>query len=270
MGAGGAVALPYFRLPLPDIVAVIERPSARALVRQAFSTRTARLSIVEDADALTHALHSSLVDAVVVDVGTASADFSRVIELARDFPSIPFAAIAPFAALSGELLARLSALDVAEVLVEGVDDTAARALLEPRLYSRRFAAALSTPPPALALGSTLQRLAWSYLVAHGGRSVRASDVAEAAGVSREHLSRTFHTDGAPNLKRVIDLVRLIAAAELCKNPGFDVADVARVLDFASSSHLAATATRVAGVRPGSLARLRAADLIDRFIRVGAM
>jgi AraC-like DNA-binding protein len=84
------------------------------------------------------------------------------------------------------------------------------------------------------------------------------------GLSREHLSRNFAKPGAPNLKRVIDLVRLIAAAELAKNPGHDIRDIARILDFASSSHLAVTAQRIFGTRPASLARLRTVDLVDRF------
>jgi AraC-like DNA-binding protein len=83
-------------------------------------------------------------------------------------------------------------------------------------------------------------------------------------VTREHLSRSFASAGAPNLKRVIDLVRLLAAAELSKNPGYDVRDVARVLGFASASHLSSTAQRIVGTKPASLARLRAVDLVDRF------
>ena len=79
-----------------------------------------------------------------------------------------------------------------------------------------------------------------------------------------NLSRNFAAGGAPNLKRIIDLVRLIAAAELAKNPGYDVRDVSKVLAFASSSHLAVTAQRVIGTKPASLSRLRAIDLIDRF------
>jgi AraC-like DNA-binding protein len=94
----------------------------------------------------------------------------------------------------------------------------------------------------------------------------AFDFADALGVTREHLSRTFAADGAPNLKRVIDLVRLIAAAELAKNPGYDVRDVASVLDFASSSHLSSTAQRIVGTKPASLSRLRAVDLVDRFTK----
>jgi AraC-like DNA-binding protein len=85
-------------------------------------------------------------------------------------------------------------------------------------------------------------------------------------VTREHLSRTFAADGRPNLKRVIDLVRLLAAAELAKNPGYDVRDVAKVLGFASPSHLSTTAQRIVGTKPASLSRLRTIDLIDRFTR----
>jgi AraC-like DNA-binding protein len=58
----------------------------------------------------------------------------------------------------------------------------------------------------------------------------------------------------------------MAAAELAKNPGYDVADVARVLEYASSSHLSTTSQRIAGTRPASLARLRGVDLIDRFVK----
>ena len=102
------------------------------------------------------------------------------------------------------------------------------------------------------------------IVAHSGRPVTTKELAKAVGLSREHLSRNFAKPGAPNLKRVIDLVRLIAAAELAKNPGHDIRDIARILDFASSSHLAVTAQRIFGTRPASLARLRTTDLIDRF------
>jgi transcriptional regulator GlxA family with amidase domain len=110
----------------------------------------------------------------------------------------------------------------------------------------------------------MQHAAWRYVVAHAGRTLRTNALAQAIGVTREHLSRTFASAGAPNLKRVIDLVRLIAAAELAKNPGYDIADVARILGFASSSHLSSTAQRVVGTRPASLSRLRAIDLVERF------
>ena len=78
-------------------------------------------------------------------------------------------------------------------------------------------------------------------------------------VTREHLSRSFSAGGSPNLKRIIDLVRIIASAELAKNPGYDLRDVANILDFASSSHLSSTAMRVVGSKPASLTRLRTVD-----------
>jgi AraC-like DNA-binding protein len=164
----------------------------------------------------------------------------------------------------GPALAQCAALEFADLLVEGVDDGAARPLLARHLFSARFAAALADPPAALRLGSPLQRETWRAIVARAGRAVRTSELSDALGVTREHLSRAFASGGAPNLKRVIDLVRLLAAAELAKNPGYDARDVARVLGFASASHLSSTAQRIVGTRPASLARLRAVDLIDRF------
>jgi AraC-like DNA-binding protein len=85
-------------------------------------------------------------------------------------------------------------------------------------------------------------------------------------VSREHLSRSFAVGQAPTLKKVIDLVRVLAAAELSKNAGYDVRDVAEVLGFASSSHLSSTTQRLVGAKASSLSRLRAMDLLDRFQR----
>jgi transcriptional regulator GlxA family with amidase domain len=94
--------------------------------------------------------------------------------------------------------------------------------------------------------------------------VTTKELATALGVTREHLSRNFAQGKGANLKRVIDLVRLLSAAELSKNPGYDVRDVATVLGFASSSHLAVTTQRIASTRPASLSGLRAIDLIERF------
>jgi len=126
--------------------------------------------------------------------------------------------------------------------------------------------ALADGPRVLRLTEKIQRAAWDLLLAEVECPIRTSALAQRLRVSREHLSRQFGAGGAPNLKRVIDLVRLIAAAELAKNPGYDVRDVAEVLDFASSSHLSSTAQRIVGTKPTSLARLRAVDLVDRFTR----
>jgi AraC-like DNA-binding protein len=184
--------------------------------------------------------------------------------LARDFPSAPFFALSPMRVADGAALARAAELDFADVLAEGMDEPALRDLVVPQSFTVRFAAALGEAHTSLGLAAPLQQAAWRCIVAHGGRTLRTEAIAEQLHVTREHLSRSFGAAETPNLKRIIDLVRLIAAAELAKNPGYDVSDVARVLEFASPSHLTSTAQRIVGTRSASLARLRTGDLIERF------
>jgi AraC-like DNA-binding protein len=252
--------------PLPVVVLHTTRDRARTLLRGAFPRRRARLLLARTPAELEASFRSELVDAAIVDLASASDDTWRAAGLALEFPSVPFFGLLALRAVETPTLAQCVTLDFADVIVESVDDVVCRELVLRSGFSARFASALHEPPPALELDTDLQRAAWRGIVAWAGRPVRTQLLAGALGVTREHLSRTFAADGSPNLKRVIDLVRLIAAAELAKNPGYDVRDVAAVLDFASSSHLSSTAQRVVGTRPASLARLRAVDLVDRFTR----
>ena len=259
-GASRAIA------PPPVVVLFAIRERARALMRGSFPRRRARLVLARTPEELDSAFRASLVDAAIVDLASAQEETWRGAALAREFPSVPFFGLTSLRSAEAPALAQCAALDFADVLVESVDDSVVRDLVLRHAFSTRFNTALSEPPPALGLQTPLQRAAWRAIVAWSGRPVRTQSLADAIGVTREHLSRTFAASGAPNLKRVIDLVRLIAAAELAKNPGYDVRDVAAVLDFASSSHLSSTAQRVVGMKPASLARLRAVDLIDRFTK----
>ena len=235
-------------------------------MRGAFPRRRARLILTRTPDEFDAAFRTLLIDAAVVDLAGAQDETWRAAGLAREFPSIPFFGLSALRAVESPALAQCAALDFADVLVESVDDAVMRDLVIRQAFSTRFSFALAEPPAALGLETKLRRAAWHNIVAWSGRPVRTQLLADAIGVTREHLSRTFAADAAPNLKRVIDLVRLIAAAELAKNPGYDVRDVAAVLDFASSSHLSSTAQRVVGMKPASLARLRAVDLIERFTK----
>jgi AraC-like DNA-binding protein len=205
-----------------------------------------------------------MVDAVCIDLDHPGDDTWQAVRLAEDFPSAAFFGVTPYRGADGPTIARCAAQAFADVLAQGVDDVVVRQLVLRQAFSARFARALATPPPSLRLDSALQLRTWAAVVAHGGRPVRTQAVARAVGLTREHLSRRFASKGSPNLKRVIDLVRLLAAAELAKNPGHDVADVAAVLGFASPSHLSTAARRITGARPASLTRLRAVDLIRRF------
>lgn len=271
-------------LELPTIVAYTPRERARAFVRSAFPKRRWRVVIVKDIGDFRSTLRRTLVDAVLVDVGasvTAANTFAdgltsgtsmavsaddtwKIASLAHEFPTSPFFGITPLRASDAPAVARCASLEFCDILAEGIDDNLAKEIVAPRTFSARFVAALAEPPASLGLKTPMQRSTWRSILASAGRPVRTAGLAAEVGVSREHLSRHFSTPGAPNLKRVIDLVRMIAAAELAKNPGLDIRDVAKILGFASSSHLAVTAQRVLGTRPASLARLRTVDLIDRF------
>jgi AraC-like DNA-binding protein len=251
---------------LTAIVAFAPREKTRVMLRAAFPRRRCRLLFAKSLADFTDAFRKELVDAAVVDITTPHAETWNVAALAREFPSAPFFGLTPLRASDGPAVSQCADLEFADVLVEGVDDHCAREIVATRGFSARFAEALRVPPPVLALDLPVQQRAWEYVVAHAGRRVPTVNLAKRLGVTREHLSRTFASQGAPNLKRIIDLVRLLAAAELSKNPGYDIRDVATVLDFASSSHLSSTAQRVVGTKPASLARLRAVDLIQRFCK----
>lgn len=251
---------------VPCVVVFAQRERTRALVRAAFPRRRCRVVTARSAADFADVFRKELVDAAVIDVGSPTDETWHVAALAREFPSAPFFALASLRAAEAPTVAQCAELEFADVLVEGIDDACARDIVARRGFSARFADALRVPPPALALTTPVQQRAWEYIVSHAGRRVHTVSLAKRLGVTREHLSRTFAAEGAPNLKRVIDLVRLLAAAELAKNPGYDIRDVATVLDFASSSHLSSTAQRVVGTKPASLARLRSVDLIQRFAK----
>jgi AraC-like DNA-binding protein len=251
---------------LPCIVAFVPRERTRAMMKSAFPKRKCRLVLTRTVADFGDAFRKELIDAAIVDIASPHDDTWPTAGLAREFPSAPFFALVSLRAAEGPAIAQCAELDFADVIVEGVDDDCARDLVAKRGFTARFRDALRVPPESLTLTTDVQQRAWEYIVAHAGRRVRTVNLARHLGVTREHLSRTFAAGNAPNLKRIIDLVRLLAAAELAKNPGYDIRDVASVLDFASSSHLSSTAQRIVGTKPASLARLRSVDLIQRFCR----
>lgn len=254
--------------PTLCVVTLLKRERARALVRSAFPRRRAHVYTAKTAAEVEAYLIKTLVDVVIFDAG-AGDDAQRLIARAEEFPSLPFVLITTLLPADAPLVARAAGAGVADVLVEGVDDSVARELVLRRAFSTRFERALAQPPAVLHLDTPLQLAVWQSVVHRAGRPVRTEQLAKELGVSREHLSRSFAVGQAPTLKRVIDLVRVLAAAELSKNAGFDVRDVALVLGFASSSHLSSTTQRLVGVRASSLSRLRAVDLLERFAQTAA-
>lgn len=255
--------------PPPAVVAFGARDRARELLKRSLPRRRGKLTLVRSRSEALAALKDAYTDAVVVDLAQPTDEHWAVAGLAREFPSIPFLALGPLRPNETPHLARAcNEFEFADILVEGMEDVVLRELVLPLTFTSRFADALRDADTAIGLSSDLQRNVWRLVVAHGGRTVRTEAIATAVGLTREHLSRRFSVDGAPNLKRAIDLVRILAAADLAKNPGYDLPDVSRVLGFASASHLSASCQRLIGVKSSSLARLRPGDLVDRFVKQG--
>jgi AraC-like DNA-binding protein len=209
-------------------------------------------------------LQRELVDAVVVDVR--GVDKESVFTLVRVYPGIPFFAFSRVRADDGSLVATCRSVGFRDVLVEGVDDGAAGELITGRSATRRRLDELADAPRLLRLTEPLQLQAWHEVVARVGTPTQTRDIAAAVRRTREHLSREFAAGGAPNLKRVIDLVHAAWAADLLANPAYNVRTVARILGFSTPGHLAGSAKRVAGVTPAQLAELGPGGVLRRFRR----
>ena len=244
------------------------RAEARRAVRRGYPNghsagKGGGVRVCRGAEQVRRYLGQRLVDAVVLDVKSAPADF---FELPGRFPRIPFYALSAFRPEDGPVLERCRAAGFAGVLIEGVDNAVLGEWIASRTADAARRRALAEAPRILRLAEPLQRSAWAEVLRRVGRPTTTAQVAQALGVTREYLSRQFGAGGAPNLKRVIDLARVAWAADLLSNPGYPVGVVARVLGYASSAHLAAAARRVAGVPASELGALGAGGVLARFAR----
>lgn len=208
-------------------------------------------------------LESRLVEAIITAPRLAIAP--AVTELFTRFPGVPRLLYAPFRPDDGDVL-EASYRSGVSVAVEGVDDAMLGDMIGRVSLSAERRRALGDAPRVLRLHETLQQQVWDYLVGNVATPVRTDEVAQRFQVSREHLSRQFGAGGAPNLKRVIDLTRVACAAQLLGNPGHTSASVAKILGFASSSHLSDTSQRVAGVPAQKLATIGPRGVLGVFAR----
>ncbi len=236
----------------------------RTAIRRGLARSRTRVMVCRGPDQLKAVLRRELVDAVVIDVrkfGTGDAE-----SLASSYPRIPLFAMSAFKPDDAELIVTCLDTGFAGILVQGVDDPAAGELIASRSASRTRLSDLGDAPRLLRLTEPLQLRVWDEVVARVGAPTRTSDIAEALMVTREHLSREFAAGGAPNLKRVIDLIRTVWVADMLRNPGYDVGTVSRILHFSSPSHLAGSVKRVAGVKPTELPGLGPRGVLRRFVR----
>jgi len=248
----------------PPIVAVFHpRRDARRAVKQGYPRATGSVRLCRTLQGVERLLQQRLVDAVVLDVRTGAED---VIGLPARFPRIPMYALSAVRPEDGSLLASCHRAGFAGVLVEGVDNSVAGEWIAARTAQVARRAALADAPRLLRLTDRLQLAAWEEVLRRAGSPTQTGQVAQALRVTREHLSREFGAGGAPNLKRVIDLARAACAADLLGNPGYTVRAVVRILGYASPSHLAGAARRVAGATPHELRELGPRGVLQRFLR----
>lgn len=239
------------------------RAEARRAVKRGFPRDAGSVRLCRTVVAVERLLYQRLVDAVVLDVKAAP---GPALALAARFPRIPMFVLSPVRSDDGALLEACRVAGFAGVLVEGVDNAVAGEWVAARTAQVARRDALADAPRLLRLTDRLQLAAWEEVLRRVGLPTQTGHVAAALRVTREHLSREFAAGGAPNLKRVIDLARTACAADLLGNPGYTVRAVVKILGYASPSHLAGAARRVAGTTPQDLAAVGLRGVLQRFIR----
>jgi AraC-like DNA-binding protein len=245
------------------VAALLDSRGTIMSLRRAMPRGGMRVASCRGAAGLGRLLESRLVEAIITAPRLAIAP--AVTELFTRFPGVPRLLYAPFRPDDGDVLERCYRSGVS-VAVEGVDDAVLGDMIGRVSLSAERRRALGDATRVLRLHEKLQQQVWDYLVGNVTVPVRTSEVAQRFQVSREHLSRQFGAGGAPNLKRVIDLTRVACAAQLLGNPGHTSASVAKILGFASSSHLSDTSQRVAGVPAQKLATIGPRGVLGVFAR----
>jgi len=239
------------------------RREARRALQRGYPRRLGAVRCCGSPQAVERLLDARLVDAVVVDVKAAPEVW---LAMPARFPRIPVFAFSAFRPDDGQLVADCQRAGFAGVLVEPVDHAVAGEWIARRTAQAARRRAFADAPRLLRLTDRLQLDAWEEVWRRVAAPTRTADLALALRVTREHLSREFATGGAPNLKRVIDLVRTACAADLLGNPGYSVGTVARILAYASPSHLAGAARRVTGVSPQELRGLGPRGVLVAFLK----
>jgi len=199
-------------------------------------------------------------------VNPRSVPVSALAALAKEFPAVPLVAFAPFRSDDAELLLACAVTLRIPVAVEGVDDATFGDLLARSGATAHRRRAPADAPRILRLRTDLQRQIWDLTLALAHAPIRIAQLARKFGMSREHLSREFALEAAPNLKRAIDLARVATAAQLLQNPGCTATSAARMLGFASASHLGSSARRIAGCGAAGLATLGPHGVLVAFAR----
>ena len=246
------------------VPALTDGRAALAALKRALPRGAGTVVACRTLDQVRSVLARRLAEAVVVS--PRMVPLPALTQLARDFPAVPIVCYTAFRPDDGELLLAVARTLRAPVAVEGIDDALLGGLLARVGASAERRRALADAPRVLRLRSPRQVEVWQLILSLAHAPIRSASLARKLSMSREHLSREFAMEAAPNLKRVIDLARVATAAHLLQNPGCDAQVVSRMLGFASPSHLGTTAKRVAGTTNKGLVELGPKGVLNAFAR----
>jgi AraC-like DNA-binding protein len=244
------------------IAALLDTRASLGVLRRSLPRGAGPVVAHRSASGLERGLVARMVEAMVV--GVRAARDLDLPGLRSRFPTIPLLIYGAIRPEDGALVLGYHRLGVSALLVEGVDEAVAGDIVHRCGASASRRTALAEAPRRLRLTEPLQVRAWDRLVSSVGRPPRTSALAAQLGLSREHLSRQFSAGGAPNLKRVSDLIAVLTALDLLENPGYQPVTVARLLGFSSPSHLRATVRRLMGTSLEACRQLAMPELVRRF------
>ena len=252
---------------MPVVAALLDSPGSLAVLRRALPPSHAKVRGCRSGAALISLVGDELVDAVVL--GVKSQQSLPLAAFRRRFATVPVVVYGAFRAEDGRLLLELERLGVAAVAVEGVDDPVVgeRVVQSGSTAVRRET--LAHLPRLLRLTEPVQRRAFELLVGSAGRPPSTTAIARKLKLSREHLSRQFGAGGAPNLKRVVDLLRLLGVRQVMGDGVTPAAAAASLYGFSSASHLRASIRRTFCLDLESFVGAAQSDLVRRFIQNGA-
>ena len=252
---------------MPAVAALLDNRIALGALRRSLPKGAAPAVACRASGGVDRILGSRLVETLVL--GPRASRSFDLHGFRNRYPAIPVVVFGPVRSDDADQLLAWHRHQVAAVLVEGVDDPLAGDAVVRHSVSARRREALADAPRVLRLTEPIQLTTWNRLVRINGRPPRALRLAKDLGVSREHLSRQFGAGGAPNLKRVSDLLSVLSALTLLSNPGYSLPQVSRLLRFSTPSHLRAMVRRITGLGVREASGLGPGEVVGRFMRAGA-
>lgn len=243
------------------VAALLERRPAILALRRALPRDEWPLFTARSPSHLSTLLQHHWFDAIIL--GRDAARGPVLDALRRDYPAVPLVLYLPARSDDADLLRRMQREGVAAIAIEGMDEPVLPRMLARHGLTARRRDDLLPLAKRLELTDDLQREAWELIVTDAPSGIDTQWLAEVFDLRRETLSRRFAAGGAPSLKRAIDAARLVAAAQILGNPGYRVADAARLLGFSSVSLLQLTARRTFGVSARHVADLDRDQIAER-------